>query len=132
MSCIEGIGGDGNVTGKECLQKSTIRIFSKIKVNGLTEKDGISVFPVDISGDLRDVGQYGNVDSFTMRQNDIKSHNVRKQINSTGLLWPLDAVNWESGQVSLSNRMTGKDEVTIEAVNGRFLVVLPLGCSVDM
>ena len=43
---------------------------------------------------------------------------------SRGLKWPLDNVHWERGLYSLSNVAVEK-EITINAVQGRFLVVFP-------
>ncbi|CEM63116.1 thiamine diphosphokinase [Treponema phagedenis] len=44
-------------------------------------------------------------------------------ISSRGLHWELDTVNWQSGQVSLSNRSDGKP-IELAVQSGRFLVFL--------
>ena len=48
------------------------------------------------------------------------------QAASGGLQWPLDAVRWDRGFFGISNRAP-EGACTIEAVRGRFMVIVPGG-----
>ncbi len=47
------------------------------------------------------------------------------QCAATGLEWPVDSLEWEKGDYSLSNRAKSV-HCSIQALAGRFLVILPL------
>ena len=47
------------------------------------------------------------------------------KIESQGLKWPLDNVAWNRGSFGISNRTTG-DVFSIKAIQGRFMIILPL------
>jgi thiamine pyrophosphokinase len=68
-----------------------------VSITGLRSRDPVSVFPAG-KGSHRCLG--------------------------TGFHWPPDSVSWDTGAFSLSNR-ADDDSVTLESVEGRFLLVLP-------
>ncbi len=47
-------------------------------------------------------------------------------IQSSGLFWELDAVNWHRGYVGISNRLR-EDSLTLSVNRGRFLIMTALG-----
>jgi len=49
----------------------------------------------------------------------------QREIQSSGLKWPLDNVKWDRGSFGISNRTTA-DFFTVRVVRGRFLIIIPL------
>ncbi len=100
--------------GKEqvilCLDSE--RNFNKIKISNILENDVVSVFPIFPK----------------------KYEKSKYQIESKNLKWDLQAVNWLENEISLSNRLEEATEKTCElfAINGRFLVFLPLHSEVNI
>ncbi|HKL85030.1 MAG TPA: thiamine diphosphokinase [Treponemataceae bacterium] len=69
-----------------------------IEIRGLDKEDCISIFPAG---------------------------SIYHDCISEGFFWPIDNLNWEKGEYSLSNRSQSSN-VRFYAKKGRFLVVLPL------
>lgn len=83
-----------------------------VRISNLPENSPLSVFPIF------------NTDS---------TENEKYKCKSKGLVWPLENLEWEKGDVSLSNRRSAgpeKEQVILNAEKGTFIVVTQICTSV--